>query len=316
MTTAFMFPGQGAQEVGMGRDLFSDSPRFQSLLELGCELTHEDLGSLCRRGPERKLRRSFFLQPLMVTVSLGYLQLLLDAGVAADLVLGHSLGEIAALAAAGVVSDETAVRIAVKRGELMDKAATELEGGMTAVLSVQLEDLQALLNELSDPAGVVVANDNAPGQIVISGHAQQLEEVADLVKARRLGRCRKLAVSGPWHGPWMESAHREFETWIETIEFRSPSVPLVLNATGKREDQPDRIKQLITGQLTSPVLWRQCMDELKRVGVTTLVEIGPGRVLSGLARLNGFGTESQLFCVNSRRGVQSCVSAGLGPASD
>jgi [acyl-carrier-protein] S-malonyltransferase len=309
MKTAYLFPGQGAQEVGMGRDLYSDCPRFDSLLELGSELTHEDLGKLCRRGPERRLRQSLFLQPIMVTVSLGYMHLVREEGISGDVALGHSLGEITALAAAGVVSDEMAVRIAVKRGALMDHAATLQRGGMAAVLSVPLEALQEVLAAVDDPDAVVIANDNAPGQIVISGREAQLKQVSDLVRSRRLGRCRELAVSGPWHGPWMESARREFEAWIESTEFLPPTVPLVLNATGNQEDDPVRIKELITRQLTSPVLWRQCMGSLKQAGVDTLLEIGPGRVLSGLVRLNGFGTESRVFNINSRRGVQSALNA-------
>ncbi|MBT3194533.1 MAG: ACP S-malonyltransferase [Verrucomicrobia bacterium] len=315
MKTAFLFPGQGAQEVGMGRDLLSTCPLFKSLLELGSELTHEDLERLCSRGPERKLRQSFFLQPIMVSVSLGYASLLRDEGIESDVVLGHSLGEITALATSGVVSDEMAVRIAAKRGELMDHAASIEKGGMAAVLSVPMETLQEVLAAVDDPSGVVIANDNAPGQIVISGREQQLKQISEQIRERHLGRCRSLSVSGPWHGPWMESARHEFEAWIESIEFLPPKRPLVLNATGAQEDAPQRIKELITRQLTSPVLWRQCMAELKRVGVDTLLEIGPGRVLSGLARLNGFGAESRAFNISSRRGIQSFLGACVGTTS-
>jgi [acyl-carrier-protein] S-malonyltransferase len=312
---AFLFPGQGAQEVGMARDLFAASPHFGELVDLGSELTGEDLASLCRRGPERKLRRSFFLQPVMVAVSLGYRQCLAEHGVEADAVVGHSLGEISALSAAGVIPAEVAVTVAAKRGELMDRAAAEHPGGMTAVLSVAREDLERLVEELGDRGKIAVANDNAPGQIVISGRAEQLKQVSDAIKERRMGRCRELAVSGAWHGPWMAPARKSFEEWIEAVEFSPPRLPLILNATGEREDDPVRIKELISRELTSPVLWRQCMDKLLQMGVDTLLEVGPGRVLAGLARLNGFGAGSQVFNVNNLQGVRACVRAGLGKAS-
>ncbi len=300
---AFMFPGQGSQQVGMGRDLFRDDAYFGGLIELGADLTHEDLKTLCLRGPEKRLRRSFFLQPLMVAVSLGYRNCLAEAGVEADVVLGHSLGEISALAAAGVVSDEDAIRVAVKRGELMDHAASVCEGSMLAVISVGVDAVNALITELDAPGRITLANDNAPEQVVVSGETELLKTFAGLVASRKLGKCRPLSVSGPWHGPQMIPAREAFEAWIADAAFEVPALPLVLNATGKVEREPVTIKALISLQLASPVLWRDCMDTVRNMGVDTLLEVGPGRVLSGLARANHFGGGTRVFNINNLRGL-------------
>ncbi len=287
----------------MARDLFGDSVYFRSLIELGSDLTHEDLGTLCLRGPEKRLRQSFFLQPILVAVSLGYLKYLTEAGIAADVVLGHSLGEVTALAAAGIVSDREAVAMAAERGRLMDEAASQCNGGMMAVLSVPLEAVRSVLAEIDEPGRLTVANENAPDQVVISGTVELLKTFGDLVAARRLGRCRMLAVAGPWHSPLMAPARLEFERWIAGTGFRPPRIPIVLNATGATESDPARIREMISGQLTSPVRWRDCLETLKRMNAVILMEVGPGRVLSGLARANGMGSETRIFNINNLQGL-------------
>lgn len=303
MKKAFLFPGQGSQEVGMAHDLFDSSPYFRTLIELGSDLTHENLEALCLRGPEKRLRQSFFLQPALVAVSLGYLERLKEHGITADVVLGHSLGEITALAAAGVVTDREAVTIAAKRGELMDQAASKCNGGMLAVLAVSPPSIAGLLAEIGEPGGITLANDNAPDQVVLSGAVELLKRFADLVAARRLGRCRALPVSGPWHSPLMSGARIEFEKWIQPFHFGAPHIPLMLNATGALEGDPQRIRQLISQQLTSPVLWRECMGTLRAMSAGLLLEVGPGRVLSGLARVNGLAGEVRIFNINNLRGL-------------
>lgn len=299
-----MFPGQGSQEVGMGRDLFPESPLFCELMEEGSDLTGEDLKSLCLRGPEKKLRRSFFLQPILVSVSLGYRDCLVRQGITADVILGHSLGEITALAAAGVVSPEVAVRIAAKRGALMDDAASHCDGGMLAVLSVPVDDVRALLKEMGDPDQLTVANDNAPGQLILSGASDMLAQFAERAAAQKMGRCKRLSVSGPWHSPLMKDARVAFEEWIAGVPFLPPANDLLLNATGQTETEPEEIRHLISRQLTSPVLWRNCMATLAQMGPDRLLEIGPGRVLSGLARLNGLGGDLRVFNINNLRGIK------------
>ena len=189
----FLFPGQGSQEIGMAADLFKADARFRDLVRRASERTGSDLEKICLRGPERELTRTKNLQPLLVCVSLSYLRHLTEKGIRPDRVLGHSLGEISALAAAGIVSFETAVDIAAKRGEFMDAAAARVAGGMTAVISTKREAVLQLLAQNIFGSRVVLANDNAPNQIIISGEITALEEFTSLVASEKIGQCRRLA---------------------------------------------------------------------------------------------------------------------------
>jgi [acyl-carrier-protein] S-malonyltransferase len=329
----FFFPGQGSQETGMAADLFkprgcdapsqnvsatpssresfvemsatgaSQLPAFHELVCRASERTGSDLEKICLRGPERELMRTKNLQPLLVCVSLGYLRHLTDKGIQPDKVLGHSLGEISALAAAGIVNFETAVDIAAKRGELMDATAARVSGGMTAVISTRKTALQSLAQKFPN-AQIVLANDNAPNQLVFSGEIAALEQFAALVASEKLGQCRRLAVAGPWHSPLMAQARLEFSSWLETIEFHPPKVPLVFNVTAATETDPPEIRRLIARNLVEPVCWRTAMESLRGTEKLALFEVGPGRVLSGLARANGFGGETRICNINNLRGVE------------
>ncbi len=300
----FLFPGQGSQEIGMASDLFKADAAFCELVCRASERAGSDLEKICRRGPERELTRTKNLQPLLVCVSLGYLRQLTDKGIRPDKVLGHSLGEISALAAAGIVSFETAVDIAAKRGELMDAAAARGQGGMTAVISSEREAVLQLLAQKFAGGQLVLANDNTPNQLVLSGEVTALEQFAALVTAEKLGQCRRLAVAGPWHSPLMESAQREFSSWLDAVEFHAPKVPVIFNVTAEAETDPAKIRQLIARNLVAPVRWRTAMDSLRGMEKLTLFEVGPGRVLSGLARASGFGDEVKIFNINNLRGVE------------
>jgi [acyl-carrier-protein] S-malonyltransferase len=301
---AFLFPGQGSQEIGMGQDLFKGDPYIRSLLSLANELTGIDLEKLCLRGPEKTLMQARYLQPALVIICLAYLKRLQDNGIKADFVLGHSLGEITSLAAAGIVSSEDALKIASKRGELMDKVALEVSGGMLAVMFMPLEQVELLLDEIGEEKALVLANDNAPDQIVLSGRNDLLERFASVIAERRLGKSKRVNVVGPWHSPYMLKARYEFESWAEDYRLLKPSTSIVLNATAKTETHPSTIKHLITWQLTSPVFWRESMDLIRSEGVDTLYEIGPGRVLSGIARVNGFKKETNIYNINNLRGIE------------
>ncbi|HEX7569309.1 MAG TPA: ACP S-malonyltransferase [Verrucomicrobiae bacterium] len=338
----FLFPGQGSQEIGMAADLFKADAPFRELARRASERTGADLEKICRRGPERELTRTKNLQPLLVCVSLGYLRHLADKGIRADKVLGHSLGEISALAAAGVVSFETAVDIAAKRGELMDAAASRVAGGMTAVISSEREAVLQLLAQkfpevrlvpeqlvgssafrrpdtvaqpdrlkaelqtaaVTSCAQLVLANDNTPNQIVLSGEIAALEQFTALVAAEKLGQCRRLAVAGAWHSPLMAQAAQEFSNWLEMVEFHAPKLPLIFNVTAETESDPQKIRQFIARNLVEPVRWRTAMASLRGAEKLALFEVGPGRVLSGLARANGFGDDVKIFNINNLRGVE------------
>lgn len=306
----FLFPGQGSQETGMAADLFKSNAPFRELVRRASERTGTDLEKICLRGPDRELTRTKNLQPLLVCVSLGYLRCLTEQGMLPDQVLGHSLGEISALAAAGVVSFEAAVDLAVKRGELMDAAAARVSGGMVAVISTARAAVLQLLAEKFTGAQLVLANDNAPGQLVFSGEIAALDQFATLVVAEKLGQCRRLAVAGPWHSPLLATAQAEFSRWLETMEFHPPRTPLVFNVTAATETDPQQIRRLVARNLSEPVCWRLAMETLRGADRPVLFEIGPGRVLSGLARANGFGDDVKIFNLNNLRGVEMAARLG------
>jgi [acyl-carrier-protein] S-malonyltransferase len=288
----------------MAADLFKCDAAFRELVRRAGEHTGCNLEPICLRGPERRLTRTNILQPLLTCVSLGYLRRLMEKGIQADRVLGHSLGEIAALAAAEIVSFETAVDIAAKRGELMDAAAAGAPGGMTAIITPAREAILERLTQYANSSQVVLANDNTPGQLVVSGEVAALEQLADWIAANKLGQCRRLAVAGPWHSPLMEPARREFSLWLDAVPFHPPRVPMIFNVTGETESRPERIRQLIARNLVEPVQWRSALARLRAEEPTALFEVGPGRVLSGLARANGFGDATRIFNINNLRGIE------------
>ena len=294
----------------MGADLFKSDPAFRALVQHSSQCVGENLEPICLRGPEKTLVRTKYLQPLLVAVSLGYCRRLAERGVKPDVVLGHSLGEMTALAAAGVLTFEDAVEIAATRGGLMEQASATVPGGMLAVTTTARERILDWLAAEFPDNGAVLANDNAPTQIVLSGDHACLEQCASFITGQRLGRCRPLAVAGPWHSPLMNEARAQFESALRPFVFRPPRCALVLNASATLESDPARIRSLIVEVMARPVLWRSCMDLLHEMQAGALFEIGPGRVLAGLVRLNGFGLETRAHSVNNSSGVELAARAG------
>jgi len=206
-----------------------------------------------------------------------------------------------------VISDKDAVVMAAKRGELMDEDSSRCDGTMMAVLFVPLETVEQILFDMNEPHFISLANDNAPNQIVLTGSIDALDRFARKIESERLGKCKRVVVSGPWHSHFITSGREKFEIWVDPIHFKKPHTPLILNATAKPEYHPTTIKHLITYQLTSPVYWRDCMETCRNIGVDTFFEIGPGRVLSGLVRVNGFGRSTPVYNINNLRGIELAI---------
>ncbi len=296
----------------MGADLLRSDEWVRAMIQDVSSKVGEDLERLCLRGPERKLMRASFVQPLLTTICLGIWRQLMAAGVRVDLVAGHSLGEIAALAASGVLTAEQAVQVSLERGRLMDEAAERSPGGMVAVF-LPLVEVQAHIERLAMNECVFVANDNAPQQVVVSGRTADLESFVRRMDEVRPGLCKPLRVSGPWHTPLLEEARRHFQDWLSGIPFTPPSLPLISNTTATLESAADECRMNVARQLTQRVRWRETMDAFRERGVDVILEVGPQRVLAGLARLNGFDNATLVRGVDSLRSVQQvCGDQSLG----
>jgi [acyl-carrier-protein] S-malonyltransferase len=180
---------------------------------------------------------------------------------------------------------------------------------MLAVMFVPLDTVENILSEINEPGRIVLANDNAPDQVVLSGDVTLLDLFTQLITGKRLGKSKRVPVVGPWHSPFLVDVMQEYEKWVQPVPFNKPSIPVILNATANIENHPSTIKHLSCWQLTSPVFWRESMGRLKELGVTALYEIGPGKVLSGLVRVNGFPKDTKCYSVQSVQGMDRAFTS-------
>lgn len=282
----WLFPGQGSQWVGMGRELMAHYPPAAALLRRASELAGADLEEIVLRGPERELCRTDLLQPALTAISMGCCLCLQEQGLQPDIVAGHSLGEFAALFAAGVLSADDALTLVVARGQLMHQAAKPLQGGLLAVKGLPVAGVDALLAAMPDAQSypLVIANINAAAQTVVSGSLSQLSRLAGRVAAAG-GQSVALNVSGPWHNPVLRPAALAFSERLDHTAFSDPTIPLVMNTSGRVTRSVTEIRAMLNGQMYSPVQWHDAMLAMAAFGVKRFVEVGPRRVLRGLLRL-------------------------------
>lgn len=281
--TAFLFPGQGSQAVGMGTDLLREDPAAKALFDAASDAAGADIAALCARGPFEALSRTRVLQPAITAVSLACRAWLQARGIVPDAAAGHSLGELAALACAGSVSDADAVRLAAARGAAMDDAATATPGTMIAVVGLDADQVVAQAADLLPRAEGGVANLNGPDQVVLSGTVAAMDRASAHFES--LGaRCVPLPVSGAWHSETMAPAEAPFLAALDGIALSAPARRLYLNATGAPSDDPAFIRAALVNQLRNPVRWVDIVRGLQADGVTRFVEVGPGKVLRGTLR--------------------------------
>ncbi|MCZ8520096.1 MULTISPECIES: ACP S-malonyltransferase [Paenibacillus] len=301
---AFVFPGQGAQAVGMGRDIAEADPASRALFEAADHALGYDLSRLIFEGPESELKLTYHTQPALLTTSVAYLELFRRRyGVQPDYVAGHSLGEYSALVAAGVLGFEDAVRTVRARGQFMDQAVPAGIGAMAAVLGAEREALQTLCIEISASGNVVeLANMNCPGQIVVSGTAAGVAAVVERGREAGAKRVLPLEVSGPFHSSLMRPASAKLAEVLDGLSMREASVPVVANVNALPVQDPAEIRRSLVEQVHSSVLWEDSVVWLLSQGVDTFVEFGNGSVLAGLIKKIDRGTS--IFSINSLESLE------------
>jgi [acyl-carrier-protein] S-malonyltransferase len=283
--TAFIFPGQGSQTVGMGKEFAQKDEKVASFFKKADERLGFSLSTIIFEGPQETLTRTENAQPALLTMSIALFEKVKEAGFVPDYVAGHSLGEYSALVAASVLSFEDAVYVVRKRGELMEEAVPAGEGTMAAVLGMDEPLLASIVAKAAkEVAPVQLANLNCPGQIVISGAKQGVEYAAKLAKEQGAKRVIPLEVSGPFHSSLMKPAADRLAQVLNEVRMHDSSIPIISNVTAQPMIKKEEIKEKLIEQLFSPVRWEQSVQTMIELGVDTFVEIGPGKVLSGLVK--------------------------------
>ena len=285
--TAFLFPGQGAQLVGMGADVGSAFPAAGRWFEKANQIVGFDLQSLCFNGPEEKLASTEISQPAIFTVSAILLELLKESApsLKPDVTAGLSMGEYTALYAAGLVSFEDALKLVLKRGQAMQAAADSTKGGMVSFLGLDEEKVRALCSEASQGQLLAAVNFNCPGQIVISGSIEACQRAAGLAEKYGAIKAIPLAVAGAFHTKMMNSAAESLGQALAGCPFKDPGdIQVIANVDAEYYTSADQIRKGLVGQLVQPILWQKCIEKLIADGVDTFYEIGPNRVLTGLMK--------------------------------
>jgi len=290
MTRAFLFPGQGSQKVGMGKDLADAFAPARHVFQEVDDALSQKLSKLMWEGPEADLTLTENAQPAIMAHSMAVLLILekemgLDVAKQAYLVAGHSLGEYSALCAAGAFTLADTARLLKTRGQAMQSAVPVGEGGMTALIGADIEQAEEVAKEAAAAGGVcVVANDNAPGQVVISGTMDALARAGEIAKAKGIKRAMPLAVSAPFHSPLMQPAADRMAEELAKVTIRPLSVPVLANVTAREAVNPDHVRQLLIEQVTSRVRWRESIAALRDLTVDTTVEFGGNKVLTGMVK--------------------------------
>ncbi len=308
MKRALVFPGQGSQQVGMGKALYDAFPSARLVFEEVDETLKQRLSSVIFEGPEDALTLTENAQPAIMATSIAILRVLeketgFKPSTYANYVAGHSLGEYTALCAAGTFSLADTARLLKLRGQAMQKAVPAGEGAMAAILGLEEDMVQEVVNEASAFGVCAIANDNSPGQIVISGAIAAIEKAAVIAKDKGAKRAVLLPVSAPFHCPLMQPAARAMETALANTTMLPPSVPLIANVTAQAVRDPAAIRALLVEQVTGRVRWRESMLTLAAEGVTSALEIGAGKVLTGLIKRTT--KEIEASCITEPQDIES-----------
>ncbi|MBU0483159.1 MAG: ACP S-malonyltransferase [Proteobacteria bacterium] len=304
---AFIFPGQGSQYVGMGQEFLATDPGAGALIDQAEKISGMPIRKLCLEGPMEELTRTACLQPAMTVMNLISWQSLQKAGVSADYMVGHSLGEYAALCASGILSVEDTLALVTERGRLMEREAAKNPGGMHAILGLVMAEVQEIISGLSGGGKITAANHNSEKQIVISGEQSALEAAAAVVTEKG-GKSIPLKVSGAWHSELVKDAVPDFTEAMAKVSFNRPLVPVLFNVTAAVETDPAEIRRIMARQIASTVRWFEIINFLIEQKVDTFIEVGPKTVLTGLMKkIVPKGYEYNAFQVDSPATLEKCL---------
>ena len=302
---AFLFPGQGSQSVGMGKDLYENFSAAKNVYDTADSVLGKSISTICFEGPEEDLKQTVNTQPAIVTTSIAALETLKsELNITPDYTAGHSLGEYCAMYTAGVMSLETTLKAIQKRADLM----SETQGGsMAAILNASEEQLKAGLEEGSKVGYVDVANYNSPAQVVITGDSEAVKAAGDYMLANGVRRVVPLAVSGAFHSKFMEKAGEEFASFVSSLELNNAKLPVITNVDAKETTNAEDFRVKMPKQISSSVYWTQTIQKMTEEGVDTFIEIGPGKVLAGLNKK--IAPEASVYNIFDMASLEATIAA-------